>query len=40
MVAGLVVLLEQILAEVACEITPHGVNVVRLVLCVVQFDEE
>ena len=39
-VAGLVVLLEQVLAEIAGEVAPHGVDVVGTVLSVVQFDEE
>ncbi len=40
LVACVVVLLEQVLAEVAREVAPHGVDVVGVVLRVVQFDEE
>ena len=35
LVAGMIVLLEQVLAEVAAEVAPHGVDVVGVVLCVV-----
>ena len=38
--AALVVLLEQILAEVAAEIPPHGVNVIGVVLRIIQLNQE
>jgi hypothetical protein len=40
LVAGLSVLLEEVVAEVASEVAPHGVDVVGVVLRVVEFDEE
>jgi uncharacterized membrane protein len=39
-VAGVVVLPEQVLAEVASKVAPHGVDVVGVVLRVVEFGEE
>ena len=38
--AGLVVLLEQVLAEVSARLAPNGVDVVGVVLRVVQLDQE
>jgi hypothetical protein len=35
LVADLVVMLEQVLAKVAAEVAPHGMDVVGVVLCVV-----
>ena len=40
LVPVLVVLLEQVLAEVAGEVAPDGVDVVAIVLGVIEFDEE
>jgi hypothetical protein len=34
------VLVEQVLAEIAGKVAPHGVDVVGVVLRVIQFDEE
>jgi len=34
-VADLVVMLDQVLAKVAAEVAPHGMDVVGVVLCVV-----
>lgn len=38
--AGLVMLLEQILAEVAVEVAPYGVDVIRVVLRIIHFNEK
>src|ERR1051325_7536045 len=40
LVAGVLVRLQQVRAEIAIEIAPHGVNVIRAVLRVVKFDQE
>jgi hypothetical protein len=40
LVVVLVVLLEQVLAEIASEVAPHRVDMVRIVLGVIEFDEE
>ena len=38
LVAGLVVLLEQVLAEVARDVTPYRVDMIRVVLRIIQFN--
>jgi hypothetical protein len=40
LVAVLVMPLEQVLAEIAGEVTPHRVDVVGIVLGVIEFDQE
>jgi len=36
----LIVLPKQILAEVASEVAPHGMDVIGIVLCIVHLDQE
>ncbi len=38
LVVGLVVLLEQVLAEVARDVAPYRVDMIRVALCVIQFN--
>ncbi len=40
LMAFLIVLLEQVCAEISAEIAPHRVNVIGFVLRVVEFDQE
>ena len=40
LVVGLVVVPEQVLAEVAREVAPYRVDMISVVLCVIQFNEK
>ena len=40
LMTGLIVLLKQIPTKIAGEVTPHRVDVVSMILCVIEFDKK